>query len=136
MLSRTFCCAAVRLEHVKLNVLLLPVVAGLHNPLVAAGPLDCCAQRDVERIISASIFIAPCYHLLSSPGLSAGAPYSILFPLPVVAGLFGPEVEAGPVEEPPDSSDFDCGGEGRFSSWTVRATKYARPATTRSSPAR
>src|ERR1700693_734815 len=83
---------------VMLNVLLLPVLAGLQAPFVGAGPLDCCAHVIAAKSSSAICFIAPCNHFCGCLGGCFLTPSSYVteFPSPVTAGLSGPVVLAGP----------------------------------------
>ena len=96
------------MPQVILNVLLFPVLAGLQLPVVLAEPLvnvwpptKTTAAKNADAIILIT-------HYLGFEGClegAAGSPELNTLPLPVLAGLWLPDVVAGPVT---DEGTEDC----------------------------
>ena|SRR5664280_1741289 len=90
-------CFLVNPWHLMTSVFLLPVTAGLQGPLVSALPVVVWLQQ--ETVININRirphFTVYSFGFFFSGG--GGLPYWIVFPLPVTAGLFAPEVAAAPL---------------------------------------
>jgi len=87
------------MSHVIVKVLLLPVTAGLQGPFVSAVPVLVAWHQQGEAISTDRIrarFTVYSFGGFCSFG-GGGWPYCVAFPLPVIAGLSAPDVEAGPV---------------------------------------